>query len=103
MFIRQQTSNSTSTQLKNHGNTTPTSMMKHLKQRMLHESASKYEQKAWKEHISKYDFEKFKDSDLKRRFQILSVLGTLALNETRLAHFNKVKTNMKTVYGSGKV
>ena len=44
-----------------------------------------YQQKAWKAHISKYDYTKFKDQELRRRFQIISVLGTSALNESRLA------------------
>ena len=56
------------------------------KQNEASEISAKYEQKAWKEHISKYDYNTFKDPELRRRFQMLSILGSAALNESRLAH-----------------
>ena len=49
------------------------------------EASSKYAQQAWKDHISKYNYSEFNDPELRRRFQMISVLGTSALNESRLA------------------
>ena len=55
--------------------------------------AARFEKEAWK-NITNFNWKSFTDFDLKRQFQLLSVLGPSALPEDK---FTQVKLNLITI------
>lgn len=64
---------------------------------------AEFNKDSWKNHIQKYNYNSFKSPQLKRRFQVLSKLGTAALDEDQLAELINILSSMKRIYGTGKV
>ena len=51
---------------------------------------AEFNKESWRKHIQKYNYNNFKSPQLKRRFQVLSKLGTAALDEEHLQQFIKI-------------
>lgn len=64
---------------------------------------AKYVKESWTKHIIKYNYTEFKDTELKRRFEMLSVLEEPALSNDRYAEFVEIRSYMSKIYGTGKV
>ncbi|KAK2713608.1 hypothetical protein QYM36_009469 [Artemia franciscana] len=87
---------------------------------------SAYEKHTWDNFITEFDYENFKNETLKRQFKLKSVLGVAALDKIKLeaafqlvtehlklikallhrtnsALLNKVQSNLKNIYSTGKI
>ncbi|TRY62716.1 hypothetical protein TCAL_12900 [Tigriopus californicus] len=67
------------------------------------EEVSKYEKESWNQYVTQFNTSTFSDPVLKRRLDMMAVLGTPALPEDRLQMFNKIVSDMQGAYGSGKI
>uniref|UniRef100_A0A8D9AJK0 Angiotensin-converting enzyme n=1 Tax=Cacopsylla melanoneura TaxID=428564 RepID=A0A8D9AJK0_9HEMI len=56
----------------------------------------------WKE-LNKYPWQTYSDPDLRRQFKIYSVLGSPALEFDKLQKFEKLQSDMETIYSTAKV
>ncbi|EEB18604.1 Angiotensin-converting enzyme precursor, putative [Pediculus humanus corporis] len=61
-----------------------------------------YTKEVWKETI-KYPWKTFKDEDVKRQFKKFSVLGTAILSSDKYEKYDKIVSEMQSVYGKAKV
>eukprot|EP00092_Neocalanus_flemingeri_P032409 GFUD01035244.1.p1 GENE.GFUD01035244.1~~GFUD01035244.1.p1 ORF type:complete len:665 (+),score=203.13 GFUD01035244.1:85-2079(+) len=62
-----------------------------------------FEKESWKTIFTQYDYDQFEDEDLKRRFKMHSVLGLPALEAEDFSSFNKIVSDMTSIYGAGKI
>ena len=74
---------------------------------MAYNEASKkfaeYRKESWEKHVIKYDYKRFKSPTLKRRFELLSILGVAALDEQHITELINITSYMERIYGTGKV
>ena len=62
-----------------------------------------YVKESWNQNIKKYNDIQFNDMQLKRRFEMLSVLQEPALRNATYSKFLDILSYMSKIYGTGKV
>ena len=76
------------------------------KEASLHAASNKkddYVKAVWKSHVTMYNYKKFKNQELKRRFEMLSILEIPALDEEHHTEFRNITSCMRRNYGTAKV
>lgn len=61
-----------------------------------------YQKEVW-QNVSLYDWNNFQDPSTKRQFQVLSVVGTSALPDSRLSLFENTVSTMEGIYSTTKI
>jgi len=62
-----------------------------------------FDKKSWKKIFTKYDYKKFKNKKLKRRFQLQSTLGLASLGAKDFSHFTMLESVMKRIHSEARI
>lgn len=67
------------------------------------EQEAAFQKKKWLEVFTQFDYDKFENAELRRRYEAHSTLGKAAMEEADFSELNSLISGMVSTYGAGKI